>query len=296
MQVAVKHSLQLYDPDDVGQTADAALILPIAEARAVMGETVKAYLARIAWRFELPTVLTINGEFYGRAEWETRALGANDNVEFISRPLGGGSSGGSTGKSIMSVVALVALTALAPYVVAGIGTALGTTALGTAASLTFAGKLAASAIVGAGALAISHFLQPKSGGKTSSTDALYSFGLQGNTARPMQPIPVLNGRLKFAPDYAAPNYSDCIGDTLTDHGDGSDGPSRLRARERSARAHRWLAPWPRGAGVRHCAEGAHPWAPSGRDLRSWAERAARVLRGSGALALRLVRRGGQRHA
>ncbi|CAO4157135.1 hypothetical protein [Methylorubrum extorquens] len=69
MQVAVKHSLQLYDPDDVGQTEDAALILPIAEVWAVMGETVKAYLARIAWRFELPTVLTINGEFYGRAEW-----------------------------------------------------------------------------------------------------------------------------------------------------------------------------------------------------------------------------------
>ena len=282
MRVAVKHSLQLYDPNDVGQTEDAALILPIAEARAVMGETVKAYLARIAWRFELPTVLTINGEFYGRAEWGTRALGANDNVEFVSRPLGGG-RGGSVGKSILSVVALVALTAVAGP--AGpLGAALATS-LGS-----FGGAVASAAIVGAGALAISHFLAPKAGGKTNSTDALHSFGLRGNAARPMQPIPVLNGRLKFAPDYAAPNYSDCIGDTLTDHGDDFDGPSRLRARERSACAHRWLAPWPRGAGVRHRAEGAHPWAPPGRGLRSWAERAARVLRGSGSLALRLLRR------
>lgn len=288
MQIAVKHNLQLYDSATDSGGEAGALVLPIAEARAVMGETVNAYLARIAWRFELPTVLIINGEFYGRAEWEARALAANDRVEFISRPLGS-SSGGSTTKSILSVVALVALTAVAGP--AGpIGTAL-------AASLgSVGGAIASAAIVGAGALAISHFLAPKSGGKTSSTDALYSFGLLGNAARPIQPIPVLNGRLKFAPDYAAPNYSDCIGDTLTDHGDAFDGPSRIRARERSARAHRWMAPRPRGGGVRHRAEGAHPWAPPGRGLRTWTKRAARVLRGSGALALRLVRRGGQRHA
>jgi hypothetical protein len=112
MQVAVKHSLQLYDPTDASQAEEAALILPLAEAQAVMGETVKAYLARIAWWFELPTFLTINCEFYGRAEWEARALAANDRVEFISRPLGS-SSGGSTAKSILSVVALAALTAVA---------------------------------------------------------------------------------------------------------------------------------------------------------------------------------------
>ncbi|MBA9070703.1 sulfur carrier protein ThiS [Methylobacterium sp. RAS18] len=187
------------------------------EAEAVMGETVAAYLARVAWRFELPTVCRINGEFYARAEWETKTLAVNDNVEFISRPLGGGSSGGSTGKSILSVVALVALTAVAPYAVGAIGGALGTTALGTASALTFAGKLASAVIVGAGALAVSHFLSPKSGGKTNSTDALYSFGLQGNAARPMQPIPVLNGRLKFAPDYAAPTYSEYAGDAMTDY-------------------------------------------------------------------------------
>ena len=207
MHIAVRHNLQVFDPADPSLCEDSAFVLPVAEARAVMGETVAAYLTRVAWRFDLPTVCRINGEFYARAEWETRALAINDNVEFVSRPLGGG-SGGSTGKSILSVVALVALTAVAPYAVGAIGGALGTAALGTAASLTFAGKLAAAVIVGAGALAVSHFLQPKSGGKTNSTDALYSFGLQGNAARPMQPIPVLNGRLRFAPDYAAPTYSE----------------------------------------------------------------------------------------
>ncbi|CAO4173693.1 ThiS family protein [Methylorubrum populi] len=157
MQVAVKHSLQLFDPGDASQAEDAALVLPIAEAQAVMGETVAAYLARVAWRFELPTVLTINGEFYGRAEWEARALAANDRVEFISRPLGSGSGGNSTAKSIASVVALVALTALAPYAVAG----LGIEALGTAAgALTWGGKIAAAAIVGAAASPVPVWMLP----------------------------------------------------------------------------------------------------------------------------------------
>ncbi|TFZ54994.1 hypothetical protein E4V01_24080 [Methylorubrum sp. Q1] len=210
MHIAVRHNLQVFDPADPSLCESGAIVLPIAEAQAVMGETVAAYLVRVAWRFDLPTVCRINGEFYARAEWKTRALGANDNVEFVSRPLGGGSGGGSAAKSILSVVALVALTA-----VAGPAGPLGAALAGTLGSV--GGAVASAAIVGAGALAISHFLAPKAGGKTNSSDALYSFGLQGNAARPMQPIPVLNGRLKFAPDYAAPTYSEYAGDAMTDY-------------------------------------------------------------------------------
>lgn len=293
MQINVAHKLQIFDPTDPSLDDKSALVLPIAEARAAMGETVAAYLARVAWRFDLPTVCRINGEFYARAEWETRALAVNDNIEFISRPLGGGSSGGSTGKSIMSVVALVALTALAPYAVAG----LGIEALGTAASaLTWGGKVAAAAIVGAGALAISHFLAPKAGGKSASTDALYSFGLGGNQARPMQPIPVLNGRRQFAPDFAAPTYSECVGDTLTDYGDGHDGTSRLRPRQRGARAYRWAASWSGRIFNRHAAKGTNSRASAGGSCRTWAERFSGIFRRSSILALCVFRRCGRRHA
>lgn len=219
MQIAVRHNLQVYDPADEAHREAGAFVLPVRDAEAVMGETIAAYLARVEWRFDLPTVCRINGEFYGRAEWATRAVGVNDNIEFLSRPLTGGSSSGGSAKSIMGVVALIALTVLAPYAVAAAGAAVGASAAigATAATLTFAGKLAAAAIIGAGALVVSHFLKPKAGGKTSSSDELYSFGFQGNAARPMQPIPVLNGRLKFAPDYAAPTYSEYSGDTMTDY-------------------------------------------------------------------------------
>lgn len=214
MQIAIRQNLEVYDPADASLCEAGAHVLPMREAEAVMGETVAAFLARVAWRFDLPTVCRINGEFYARAEWETRALGLNDDVEFVSRPLGS-SSGGSTGKSILSVVALVALTAVAGplggMAAGAAGFTAGTFAFNVVSSLTQA------AIIGAGALAVSHFLKPKSGGKTNSTDALYSFGLQGNAARPMQPIPVLNGRLRFAPDYAAPTYSEYAGDAMTDY-------------------------------------------------------------------------------
>lgn len=214
MQIAVRHNLQLFDAEDTSPCDEAAIVLPVREAEAVMGETVEAYLARVAWRFDLPTVCKINGEFYGRAEWGARHLALNDNVEFISRPMGGGGSGGSTAKSIISIVSMIALTALAPYAVAGLGlSALGT----TASSLTLLGKIASAVIVGAGALAISHFLTPKAGGKTDKKDELYSFGFGGSQARPMQPIPVLNGRMKFAPDYGAPTYSEFNGDAMTDY-------------------------------------------------------------------------------
>lgn len=210
MHIAVRHSLQIYDPADASLCEDAAIVLPVREADAVMGETVAAYLDRVAWHFDLPTVLTVNGEYLGRGEWAARHIGLNDNVAFVSRPLGGGGSGGSTSKSLLSVVALVALTA-----VAGPAGALGgflTSSLG--ATL---GSIASAVIVGAGALAISYFLSPKKGGKTDAKEDLYSFGLGGNAARPMQPIPVLNGRLRFAPDYAAPTYSEYDGDRMIDY-------------------------------------------------------------------------------
>ncbi|WP_236728754.1 host specificity factor TipJ family phage tail protein [Methylobacterium sp. WSM2598] len=113
----------------------------------------------------------------------------------------------------MAIVGMIALTALAPYAVAAVGIP----ALGMAAgSLTALGSLASAAIVGAGAFLISHFLQPKAGGK-SQADPLYNFSLQGNQARPMQPIPVLNGRVRFAPEYAAPTYSEYSGDQMIDY-------------------------------------------------------------------------------
>lgn len=154
MQIVVAHKLEVFATDD-GHPSDAApLVFAICEpVTAAMGETVTQFLVRAGWRFDLPTICLINGECYGRAEWPDRALAVNDNVEFVSRPLGSG-SGGSTIKSIASVVALVALTAVAGPT-GFIGSALATS-LGSAL-----GAVAGAAIVGAGAIPLAAWMVPR---------------------------------------------------------------------------------------------------------------------------------------
>jgi sulfur carrier protein ThiS len=209
MALAVKHNLLVFDPerDDV-RLPESGLVLPIAEHKTRKRKpTIEQLVTETGWQFNLPTVCKVNGVYYSRTEWATHRLAANDNVEFISRPLGGmGGNGGSTAKSIGAIVAMVALTALAPWATGAIGLT------GAAASI------GSSLLIAGGAMAISHFLKPKAGGKTNETEDLYSFGFGGNQARPLQPIPVLYGRTLTFPDFAAPRYSEFDGDKMTEYG------------------------------------------------------------------------------
>jgi sulfur carrier protein ThiS len=208
MALAVKHNLLVFDPerDDV-RLPGSGLVLPIAEHKTRKRKpTIEQLVAETGWRFDLPTVCKVNGAYYSRTEWATHRLAANDNVEFVSRPLGGMSgNGGSSAKSIGAIVAMVALTALAPWAMGAIGLT------GAAASI------GSSLLIAGGAMAISHFLKPKAGGKTAESEELYSFGFGGNQARPLQAIPVGYGRTLSFPDFAAPKYSEYSGDSMTEY-------------------------------------------------------------------------------
>jgi sulfur carrier protein ThiS len=85
-------------------------------------ETVMAFLRRsgwatrdrkYGWQFKkgLPTILEINGEAVLRRDWRRKRIAANDNVRFVSYPLGG--NGNS--KQIIGLVALVAIAAFAAW-------------------------------------------------------------------------------------------------------------------------------------------------------------------------------------
>jgi hypothetical protein len=204
MKLAVKHNLVVMDPQGDEARPESSLVLSVAEAEAAMGETIADVIARTGWRFDLPTVCRINGLYYSRDEWAAYHLAASDNVEFLTRP-GDVGGGGSSAKSIGAIVAMVALTALAPWAMGAIGLT------GAAASI------GSSLLIAGGAMAISHFLKPKAGGKTAESEELYSFGFGGNQARPLQPIPVLYGRTLSFPDFAAPKYSEYSGDSMTEY-------------------------------------------------------------------------------
>jgi hypothetical protein len=77
----------------------------------------------------------------------------------------------------------------------------------------------ASLVVAGGAAAISWLLRPKPAAKTTpDRNELYSFALQGNQARPGQPIPEWLGRNKAFPPFAAPRYSEYHGDGMAEYG------------------------------------------------------------------------------
>lgn len=193
--------------------------LEVARAAPRKGETVTAFLRRTGWatrdpkygwqfRKHLPTILEVNGEPVLRKQWRRTKIAANDNVRFVSYPLGGGR--GSTGKQVLGLVALVAVAAFAGPLGAAFAGGLGLT--GTAA--TIVGGLATAAIGLGGALLVNALTAPKPGATndpSATVDQIYSVQAQGNVAKLGQPLPVPYGRTKWYPDFAATPWGEFVG-------------------------------------------------------------------------------------
>lgn len=195
--------------------------LEVAREVPKKGETVTAFLRRTGWAWKdrqygwqfkkgLPTVLEVNGEPLLRRHWSRRRIAANDNLRFVSHPLGG--QGGPSGKQIIGLVALIALTAFSGGIA---GAILGPTLANTAllGSLTFGQALAGGIVLG-GALLINALTAPKPGATNtpgSTQDQIYTVQAQGNIAKLGQPLPVRYGREKVFPDFAATPWGEFVG-------------------------------------------------------------------------------------
>ncbi len=180
------------------------------------GETITAFLRRTSWAYRdpkhgwqfrkgLPTILEVNGEAVLRKQWRSTRIAANDNVRFISYPMGGGKGGA---KQVIGLVALVALAAFAGPLAGAAATAMG---LGGSAIAT--GLIQAGIMIG-GSLLISALTAPKPGATNdpdAKTDQIYSAQAQGNAARLGQPLPVWYGRTRAYPDFAATPWGEFVG-------------------------------------------------------------------------------------
>lgn len=176
-------------------------------------ETVTAFLRRTGWAKRdrqygwqfargLPTVLEVNGEAVLRKRWASTRIAANDNVRFVSYPLGG--RGGNV-KQVIGLVALVAVTAFAAWAPAALFGM-------TAGSF---GALATTAAIGlGGSLLVNALVAPKAGATNdpaAKQDQIYTVQAQGNVAKLGQPLPVVYGRLKRYPDFAATPWGEFVG-------------------------------------------------------------------------------------
>ena len=155
-----------------------------------------------------PTVCFFNGQPLLRAEWQKTRVGDGDVVNFVRLPQGGG------GSNPLRIVLMIALVIAAPYIA---GAMLGTTA-GAFAATAMGGTMTFLSVATAGITMIGSMLinalipppKPPAAQRMADLNAspTYTAQAQGNQARIGQPIPVIYGRHRVYPDFAAMPYAE----------------------------------------------------------------------------------------
>lgn len=144
-----------------------------------------------------PVICYYNGTALLRKEWGSTLVKNNDVVSFIYLPQGGGG-----GSSPLRMVLMIAVMAFAPQMgLAMAGGVAGTMASIYTAAIGFLGSALVNMLVPPPDL-------PKGqvASQLASASPTYSLSAQGNQARIGQAIPVLYGRMKVYPDFAAQPY------------------------------------------------------------------------------------------
>ena len=190
---------------------------PTKTALALRAASVADALGEAEWDFDLPTVVIRHRVEAGelrqvavprsrRAEIDVRS---GDVLVCVQLPAGGltgsssSSSGSSSTKSVMALVATLALAVTTTAIAGPLGAAIGT----PLAALVTAG------ITLGGAYLISTYLKQDTK-DTTTAKSLYDFSPGGNQYKIWDPVPVLYGRLRTQPSYAAPAYSEYDGDDV----------------------------------------------------------------------------------
>lgn len=140
---------------------------------------------------------------YGSDAWEVRINGVRVPHQIMDkvRPKGGTviEVRGTVGRTALLIVAMVALTIFT----AGVGTAM--VAAGYSA---MAAGLAQAAIYAVGSLLINKVLGPKKPKQYESDAAtVFTIASARNQARPYEPLPLVLGNIRIAPDIASQPYS-----------------------------------------------------------------------------------------
>lgn len=136
-----------------------------------------------------------------RGEWHVRQVTPGQQLAFVPVPAGGSL------KSILSAVAGIALAVFAPWAAGALATSMGFVA-GTAAFNIATGVIGAGIMI-AGQFVLNRLL-PQPGNTNLSADTVYTARASSNRAMPNEVIPVLYGRLRYPPPYAARPYAEFV--------------------------------------------------------------------------------------
>lgn len=139
-------------------------------------------------------VLIVNGVPQMQRYWH-RTVAVGDVIDWHILP-----GSGQTSRTVLTIIAIIAIS----YFSAGIATAFGIGGAAGTAAVSIALNLAASLLINA-------LIPIKSAesavGNNASPGSVYNTSLSGNQARLAQPIPVIYGRMRTMPDFAAQPYA-----------------------------------------------------------------------------------------
>lgn len=154
--------------------------------------------------FRLPTLAVMDGEPVMRGQWALRVVRPGEVLAFVAVPRGGGQGGNSQGKQIAGMVAALALSIAAPMIG---GWAAGALFGGSA----LAANLVTAAVMVGGGLLLNALFPPPQETSQSEAEQVYSVNAASNQATPLDLLPDLYGRLRFAPRHASRPYSEFQG-------------------------------------------------------------------------------------
>ena len=160
---------------------------PPAEHRAVAPMTP---LRSLAPATAAPLMLRVNGAWLLRADWDRWAM-PGDVIEWHEIP-----QGGQTSRTVLSVILLIVVAVFQPELLA----AYGSYAAAASAAIIIVGNALINALVPIQAP------NNGAGGAGVAPGSVYSVATAANQARLGQPIPVIYGRHRVFPDYAAQPY------------------------------------------------------------------------------------------
>lgn len=135
-------------------------------------------------------LLVVNGVALMQAEW-VRPVLPGDVIDWTLLPCGGGDNKG-TSRQVLTIIAIIVIA----YFTGGLGLTTGQTAV-LSIVLNLAAQVIINAIIPIKALDVS----------ANSASSVYNVSLSANSARLYQPIPVIYGRMKTFPDFAAQPYA-----------------------------------------------------------------------------------------
>lgn len=148
-----------------------------------------------------PTICYHNNVPVLRRDWSSRIVKDGDEVSFVTVPLGGG------GSNPLRLVLTIALMYFAGPLAGQLGGMMGIQSqLGMAlikAGIMFVGQQLINALLPTPALP-----KAQTQAQMAAPSPTYTLSAQGNQARIGQAIPVLYGRLKVFPDFAAQPYAE----------------------------------------------------------------------------------------